>query len=302
MARLTILDVLKRQANDGVIPLVDEATLAIPEVRIIPTGTIANTAYNTLVRTSLPEVKFRSLNEGIDVSKAGYINRRVETHNLNPRFECDELVALEHPQGVPGVLAEEGMAQTAAAFQHVAKQLWLGLANDAKGFPGLPDIVHSSQVMDIAGATAGQRTSVWGIKFGPTNCRFVLGHNGRFRLDDPRRETLRDSDNKPFTGWVQEMVGNIGFQAASIFSVGRIKGLTKDSTKGLDDDVIGSFLANHWRAGMWPDALFCSMQSLEQLRASRTATNPTGAPAPFPESAFGIPIYVTEAIPVGETV
>jgi hypothetical protein len=36
------------------------------------------------------------------------------------------------------------------------------------------------------------------------------------------------------------------------------------------------------------------------LQASRTATNPTGAPAPFPENAFGIPIVVTDALPIDE--
>ncbi|MBA7711875.1 hypothetical protein ES703_120842 [subsurface metagenome] len=37
-------------------------------------------------------------------------------------------------------------------------------------------------------------------------------------------------------------------------------------------------------------------RSLGQLQDSRTATNPTGAPAPFPESAFNVPIFDTTAI------
>ena len=37
-------------------------------------------------------------------------------------------------------------------------------------------------------------------------------------------------------------------------------------------------------------------RSLRQLQNSRTATNPTGAPAPIPDSAFGVPIIVTDAI------
>jgi hypothetical protein len=37
-------------------------------------------------------------------------------------------------------------------------------------------------------------------------------------------------------------------------------------------------------------------RSQEQLRASRTATNATGAPAPIPTDAFGIPIGVTDGI------
>jgi len=37
-------------------------------------------------------------------------------------------------------------------------------------------------------------------------------------------------------------------------------------------------------------------RSLKQLQVSRTATNATGAPAPFPQESFGVPIIVTDAI------
>jgi hypothetical protein len=37
-------------------------------------------------------------------------------------------------------------------------------------------------------------------------------------------------------------------------------------------------------------------RSLRQLQQSRTATNSTGAPAPFPTEAFGVPIVVTDAL------
>jgi hypothetical protein len=41
--------------------------------------------------------------------------------------------------------------------------------------------------------------------------------------------------------------------------------------------------------------------ALAELRDSRTATNPSGAPAPFPTEAFGIPIVVTDILGDGET-
>ena len=301
MSRQTILDILKHKANDGVIPIVDEATLAIPEIRVFAADPIKGTSYRTLIRKSLPTVTFRSANEGVTASKSAYENRRIEAYCINPRFETDEIVAMEHPQGVAGSLAEEGIAQTEAAWLQVARQLWIGQTNDAKGFPGFPDLVHSSLVTDVAGGTTAARSSVWGVKFGPTNCRFVLGHNGKFSLDDPRRETLYDADDKPFTGWVQEMLGFIGLQVASIYSVGRIKGLTQDSGKTLTDDVVATWLTK-FPANKLPDALFMTKVQLEELRKSRTATNATGAPAPRPTECHGIPIHVSEAIPTGETV
>lgn len=298
--RLTILDVLRQKSDDGVIPIVDEATIAIPEVRQIPAGDITGTSYKTLVRTALPTVNFRQANQGADPSKASYINRRVECFPLNPRFEADVLVCNEHPRGAPGALADEGVAMTEAAWQHVAKQTYYGTANDAKGFPGFVDIVPSAMVKDVAGGTANQRTSVWAVRFGQQNVRYVLGNGGQFGLDDPRKELVADADGKFFTAWIQELLGYVGLQVASQWSVARLKGLTADSGKTLTDNYLAD-LIELFPAGKKPDAFFMPTRCVGELRRSRTATNATGAPAPYPTEAHGIPIYETQALTIGET-
>jgi hypothetical protein len=40
----------------------------------------------------------------------------------------------------------------------------------------------------------------------------------------------------------------------------------------------------------------------KELQQGRTATNPTGSPAPFPDSAFGVPLFTTDAITITEAV
>jgi hypothetical protein len=55
------------------------------------------------------------------------------------------------------------------------------------------------------------------------------------------------------------------------------------------------------KVGMPYNMCVMSRTSLYELWNSRTATNPTGAPAPWPTEAFGIPIYVTESISNVET-
>ena len=67
-----------------------------------------------------------------------------------------------------------------------------------------------------------------------------------------------------------------------------------------DDDAIGDAAAL-FPDGYTPNAIFMGKAALNVLRKSRTATNPTGAPAPFPKEIQGIagnmiPIYVTGGI------
>ena len=87
----------------------------------------------------------------------------------------------------------------------------------------------------------------------------------------------------------------LGLQMGGAYSVGRIANLTEDSGKGLTDDLIADLLSQ-FPAGRQPSVLCMSRRSLKQLQISRTATNATGAPAPFPTEAFGVPIIVTDAL------
>ena len=48
--------------------------------------------------------------------------------------------------------------------------------------------------------------------------------------------------------------------------------------------------------GYKPDVLLMSRRSRMQLQMSRTATTPTGSPAPYPQEAFGVPIQETDSI------
>jgi hypothetical protein len=49
-------------------------------------------------------------------------------------------------------------------------------------------------------------------------------------------------------------------------------------------------------AAFKPNVIFANPSAIESLRASRTATNVTGAPAPTPTEYEGIPIVATDMI------
>ncbi len=74
-----------------------------------------------------------------------------------------------------------------------------------------------------------------------------------------------------------------------------VANLTEGSGKVLTYDLIADLLSQ-FPSGRQPSILCMSRRSLKQLQVSRTATNATGAPAPFPTEAFGVPIIVTDAL------
>lgn len=297
MGMPTLLDIAKRNGSDQVVGLVDETIKAHPEISEGFARTISTLNYKTRVRTSLPTVGFRNANQGTAATKGLVENRLVECFLMSPRWECDKAVADVAEDGPEVYIAEEGAAMVEGAMQKLASQFYYGITDDPNfGFPGLIAAYDSTNmVVDAGGTTAATGSSLWAVKWGRADVSWVWGKNGSLDLEPVRLRDVLDSNSNPFTAYVQELVARPGLQVGASFSVGRIKKLTADANKGLTDTLIANLLAK-FPVGRGPDALFCSRRSLAQLRASRTATNATGAPAPFPTEAFGIPIKPTDAI------
>lgn len=310
MAVLTILDIAKMNGSDLVVGLIDEAarqtpeltgtvtylgkTVAIPNVGA--SRTIAGTQYKTLVRTTLPTVAFRNANEGSASVKSIYENRLVETFILNPRWEADKAVADGHEDGPSAVIALEADAIMIAAMMTLAKQFYYGRTTaDGKGHPGLIDSLDASMTVDAGGTTANTGSSCWAVTFGPKRVQWVFGKNGLMLPSDVTEQRVLDANNNPYTAYCQELMAYPGLQVMNKFAIGRIKKLTADAGKGLTDALLGSLLAK-FPVGYQPDAFFATRRSVEQLRASRTATNATGAEAPTPTEFQGIPIVPTDSL------
>jgi len=300
MARLTLLDIAKANGSDAVTGLVEEATAAHPEIMLGQARTIRGLNYKTLVRTANPVVAFRNANEGMAATKSTYENRLVETFILNPRIEADKAVADASEDGWEAALAMEALGITEASMQKLAACFYYGTraayGGDAKAFPGLLDAYDDSgMLVDATGSTSGTGSSVWAVKFGAKDVEWVYGNGGELAVTDPRIETIYDENNDPLTGYVQELLARPGLQVGSLRSVGRIRNITAQSGKTLTDDMISDLLSK-FQVGSRPDVLLMNRRSLKQLQQSRTATNNTGAPAPFPTESFGVPIAATDSI------
>lgn len=315
---LTLLDIAKRNGHDAIVGIIEETTKAVPEVSgfhpetgiAIPgvgdSRTIKGTSYKTLVRKTLPTVPFRDGNQGSTGVKSTWENRVVETFIMNPRWHVDKAVADKSEDGWQMLMADEAFGVVQAAFQTMGRQFYYGrntaaaLNGDAKGFGGLIDVYDATNmVVDAGGTTVDTGSSVWAVKFGPQAVRWVWGANGAIDPTEVDQRDVLDSDNKPYTAYFQELFAYPGLQISSPRYIARIKKITEDSGKTLNDAKL-SALMEKFPVGVRPDVIFMTKRSRRQLRDSRTATNDTGKEAPLPTDYDGVPIAVTESISITE--
>jgi hypothetical protein len=149
-------------------------------------------------------------------------------------------------------------------------------------------------VVDAGGTTVDTGSSVWAVSFGVDKVTWVYGNNGEFAVSDPVVQQIT-KEGKILDAYCQSLLVRPGLQVANINAVARIKKLTEDSGKGLDDDKLAD-LFHKFPPGITPDAIFMTRRSRRQLQQSRTATNATGAPAPIPIDYEGVPIRITDSI------
>jgi hypothetical protein len=305
----TLLDIAIMNGSDMVTGLVEETIKAVPEIAIGAARTIKGLNYRTLVRTVLPTVAFRAANAGASTSKGTYENRLFETYLLNPYWICDKAVALACEEGPAQFIAWEAQGIMESTWQYLGKQFYYGNtdtswanANDKLGCPGLLQGYDTTNMeVDATGTTASTGSSAWLVRFGPRDITWVYGDNGQLALSPLREQTVLDGSSNPYTAFIQEILARPGIQFTRTYAACRIKNLTADSGKGLTDALISKALAK-FPVGLPPDYLFCTRRSLQQLQASRTATTPTGSPAPIPTDSFGIPVLPTDSISNTETI
>ena len=299
----TLLDVIKRNGTDAVVGLIEEASKATPEVALGAARTIKGLNYKTRVRTGLPTVGFRQVNQGTAVSKSTIEQRLIECYLMNPAFQVDKAAADCAEDGAGAYLAEEAVGITQAAFQTLGVACFYGADatfGKTDAFPGfLQGYNDGSMYVDAGGTTDDTCSSVWLVRWGVQDVKWVLGEGGRADVSDPIETVLYDALSNPFDGYHQSLYLRPGLQVGSIYSLCRIKKLTEDSGKGLTDALIDKAMEK-FPAGRPPTAIYLTRRSRRQWKHSRTATTPTGAPAPWPDFVDGpegkVPVFTTDSI------
>lgn len=311
MANLTMLDVVKLTGNDPVVDLIEENVRYSPEVGMFPFRTIRGTSYKTGIRTGLPTVAFRAANEGQTPSKSTFRQMLIEAFIAGGQIEVDKAVADAHEDGAAALQAIEASGVMQAAMRTIGSQIWYGVTNDAKGFPGLKaatpfggtTAAGDALTVDAVGTTATTASSVYMVKFGLKDVTLIGGNNKAWQLDEFTVQQIVAANSGKMTAYVAGLTAWIGLQVGNENAVRRLANVTADSTKTCTDAKLTALLAT-FPVGHVPDAIFMSRRSRSQLQASRTVTlqgQGTTRPnqelvAPIPTSFEGIPIVATDSI------
>jgi hypothetical protein len=282
--------------------LQDAPLLAVLFAQAASNGTL----HKYLKETTASSAAFRAANAGLDKTNSADTLVTDTLAILDGSFPVDVALAQEAKNGKDAYLLMELMRTMKSIFSIAEKQVIYGTGNDATGFAGLSDnarldAVGDAMVYDAGGDTAVKQTSVFLLRSGKDDVSFILGNEGNIVVDeDPQIVPWKPSASSTlsYPAYYTAVNGYSGFQIGGAFSAARIANVNATDNSGanaLTDDMIYEALAL-FPAARQPNMIAMNRQALKMLRASRTAVNVTGAPAPRPTEVEGIPIVVTDSI------
>jgi hypothetical protein len=207
-------------------------------------------------------------------------------------------------------MTKEVMRAMKSMFQGLEQQILNGTAIDADGYAGLPQNGFADGLDDImvvdAGGAGGR--SMWVLRSTEEDCAVIAGLDGNVSVEIPmngdqpsvQKIITNVSTGAGYNAYNAAMGGWFGLQFGSKYSVGRIVNLDSTTSHTLTDKLI-SLALSKFPATRGANLLVGDRVLLQELQASRTATNVTGVPAPFPGEAFGVPIVVTDQLGTSES-
>jgi hypothetical protein len=261
------------------------------------------TIHKYIRETANPVVGFRDPNVGRDFDSSVDTLQTDTLEILDWSFAADKAVGDAWKRGAENYIAREGRRHIRAALSKLEAQVLnsVGVGGDAAGFVGFQtlttlDALADAMVIDGGGAGVTLQTSVYLVHQSEMNgvVGVSKGDGMPVSMGETIVQDLVDAGGAHFPAYYTPACSWFGLQVGGAFSISRIANI-EPGTAGLTDDLIAEAIAAH-PTGQKPNVIVANRAAVESLRASRTATNATGAPAPIPEEAFGIMIVETDGL------
>jgi len=269
-------------------------------------GSSNGTNHQYTKQTGAPAVGFRAANAGVDMLKATDTVVSMDLKILDASFMVDMAIADAYGGGPEKWLAREGKRFLKAAFAAGEGAVLNGVSGTFDGLlQAMNDISpNPGNIYNAAGAAANAESSIYLIRTNDDGEDVTLigkGEGGgiKIALGEPVVTARVDASGKTFPAYYVPCQAWMGLQVGGLYSVVRICNIAAATT--VNDALIYEALAL-FPASRQPNLIVMNRPNLKKLRASRTATNATGAPAPRPTEVEGIPIIVTDTLGMTEAV
>lgn len=257
------------------------------------------TQHKWTVETAAAGAAFRAVNNGV-VNGAG--SEKLVTADLK-YLDCswkrDVMLGKGYNKGRGAYLERQTMKALNAGLAKSEQVLIQGTTYDANGPDGLDDLVQDSMKLDAGGAGG---THVYMMILGEDDVAGILGNGGVFEASEVSEVPIITdaSTGASYQADAQGLGGFVCLQVAGKYSLAMAYNIDGTTGNVVDDnllaDLYAKFPSDRLDAVRQRGCILMSSTGLKQLRASRTATNPTGAPAPYPTDWMGIPIVISDGI------
>ena len=290
--------------------VVNELLQAVPLLAAISSLFSSNGEKHQFLRyNDPPAAGFRSENAGLARSSSRDANVTLDCKITSSNSIVDRAIADAYRFGRASYVARENMRHLQSLLQLVERQVLNGTAgtdlSQASGFLGLTNArssINPDNVIDAGGTT--NLTSMYLLRSTDplTTEALVLGNDGNVSVGSTTEQMIDDAVSGEFyPALVTPIESWYAYQQAGTYTAVRVANIdTQSGTPVVTDDLIGQAYAK-FKANEPPTHIVYNRICWEQHRASRTATNSTGAEAPFPQDAYNLPIIVTDQFSVAET-
>jgi hypothetical protein len=276
---------------------------------LLAVGASNGTEHKYLKQTVASSNAFRAVGAGLTKTPSQDQLVTDTLKILDGSFSVDKALADAYTKGgAEAFMARELNRTMKQRMFEAESQVINGVNNDSGGFIGLRDDTQLDALADemvVQAATPGAgvnlQSSVYFLREGIDDVAVIAGNDGRFDVAEEATviEKLVNPgvDNKVFPAYYIAICGYLGFQIGSARSAARLCNIQGTLT---DDDLYEALAL--FPSARQANVIAMNRGSLKALRASRTAVNPTGSPAPMPTNLDGIPIIVTDSITQTEAV
>ncbi|SHN66840.1 major capsid protein [Desulfovibrio litoralis] len=250
----TFSDIAKRLDPNGKVDIIVETlknTNEILEDAVVLEGNLP-TGNKTTMRSGLPSVAWRMINQGVQPSKSTTVQQTDNCGNLEAYAEIDKDLA-DLNGNTASYRVSEDSAFLEAMNQQMANTLFYGdTSKNPERFLGLAprfntlDVkkaASAENVIDAKGTASGKLSSIWLMCWGAqtVHCFYPKGSKAGFVHTDKGQVTLQDGKGGNFEGYRSHYKWSIGLSVRDWRYVVRIANI--DLATITDDALIEAMVS-----------------------------------------------------------